>query len=106
VQALLADSQIETMAARAMVLAAAEAYDAGSDRKLGPAACKCFASEMVGRVADRAVQVHGGSGYIRGVPVERFYRDARLFRLYEGTSEIQRLVVARALLREHASAKG
>jgi alkylation response protein AidB-like acyl-CoA dehydrogenase len=77
----------------------ARAYDAGTDTRLGPACAKLFASEMVGRVADRAVQIHGGAGYIRGVPVERFYRDARLFRIYEGTTQIQQLVIAGELLR-------
>lgn len=99
VQALLADSQTDTMAARALVLDAARRFDDGTDTKLGPAASKYFASEAVGRVADRAVQVHGGAGYIRGVAVERFYRDARLFRIYEGTSQIQQLVIARQLIR-------
>jgi acyl-CoA dehydrogenase len=99
VQAMLADSQTELMAARALVRDAARAYDADEDRRLGPACAKLFASEMVGRVADRAVQIHGGAGYIRGVPVERFYRDARLFRIYEGTSQIQQLVIAGELLR-------
>jgi acyl-CoA dehydrogenase len=83
-----------------MVLDAARRYDAGTDMRLGPAATKLFCSEMVNRVADRGVQVHGGSGYMRGVPVERFYRDARLFRIYEGTSEIQKVVIARELLRD------
>jgi acyl-CoA dehydrogenase len=69
---------------------------------VGPSAAKYFASEMVGRVADRAVQVHGGAGYMRGVPVERFYRDARLFRIYEGTSQIQQVIIARALLGDAA----
>ena len=63
-----------------------------------PSCAKLFCSEMVGRVADRAVQVHGGAGYIREVPVERFYRDARLFRIYEGTTQIQQLIIGRALL--------
>jgi acyl-CoA dehydrogenase len=63
------------------------------------AACKYYASEMVGRVADRAVQIHGGSGYIRDYAVERFYRDVRLFRLYEGTSQIQQIVIARAMMK-------
>jgi acyl-CoA dehydrogenase len=98
IQAMLADSQTDTMAARALVLDAAAKFDAGADTKLGPAVSKYFASEAVGRVADRAVQIHGGSGYIRGVAVERFYRDARLFRIYEGTSQIQQLVIARQLL--------
>ena len=85
VQAMLADSQTEYLAARALVLDAAERYEAGTDRRLAPSAAKYFASEAVGRIADRAVQIHGGSGYIRGIPVERLYRDVRLFRIYEGT---------------------
>ncbi len=99
VQAMLADSHTEYLAARSLVLDAARQYDAGTDRRLAPSAAKYFASEAVGRIADRAVQVHGGSGYIRGVPVERLYRDVRLFRIYEGTSQIQQLVIARELLR-------
>ena len=99
VQAMLADSQTEYMAARALVLDAADRYDAGTDQRLGPSAAKYFASEAVGRIADRAVQIHGGSGYMRGVPVERLYRDVRLFRIYEGTSQIQQLVIAREMLR-------
>ena len=98
VQGLIADSQTELYAGRAMVLEGARAYDAGEDTRLGPSCAKYFCSEMVGRVADRAVQVFGGMGYMRGVPVERFYRDARLFRIYEGTSQIQQLVIARRLL--------
>jgi acyl-CoA dehydrogenase len=98
VQGLLADSQTELYAGRAMVLEAARAYDAGEDTKLGPSCAKYFCSEMVGRVADRAVQVFGGMGYMRGVAVERFYRDVRLFRIYEGTSQIQQVVIAKRLL--------
>ncbi|MFD1543516.1 acyl-CoA dehydrogenase family protein [Nonomuraea guangzhouensis] len=99
VQAMLADSQTELMAGRAMVLDAARAYDEGSDRRMAPSCAKLFCSEMVGRVADRAVQIHGGLGYMRSVPVERFYRDARLFRLYEGTSEVQKVIIAKQLLK-------
>jgi acyl-CoA dehydrogenase len=99
IQALLADSQTEYLAARALVLDAADRYNAGTDQRLAPSAAKYFASEAVGRIADRAVQIHGGSGYMRGVPVERLYRDVRLFRIYEGTSQIQQLVIARELLR-------
>jgi acyl-CoA dehydrogenase len=99
IQALIADSQTELYAGRAMVLQAAKAYDDGEDRRLGPSCAKYFCSEMVGRVADRAVQVFGGMGYMRGVAVERLYRDARLFRIYEGTSQIQQLVIARELVR-------
>jgi acyl-CoA dehydrogenase len=99
VAAMIADSQTELMAGRALLREAAQAFDDGSDTRLGPACAKLFCSEMVGRVADRAVQVHGGAGYIQGVPVERFYRDARLFRIYEGTSQIQQLVIAGELVR-------
>ncbi len=98
VQGLIADSVTEYLAGRALTLEVARAYDAGTDRKLGPSAAKYFCSEMVGRVADRAVQIHGGAGYMRGVPVERFYRDARLFRIFEGTSQIQQIIIARAAL--------
>jgi acyl-CoA dehydrogenase len=99
VQAMLADSQTELYAGRAMVLEAARAYDDGGDRRMAPSCAKLFCSEMVGRVADRAVQIHGGLGYMRTVAVERFYRDARLFRLYEGTSEVQKVIIAKQLLK-------
>ena len=99
VAAMIADSQTEFMAARALVRDRARAYDGGEDTRLGPACAKLFASEMVGWVADRAVQIHGGAGYMRGVAVERFYRDVRLFRIYEGTSQIQQLVIAAELVR-------
>jgi acyl-CoA dehydrogenase len=98
VQAMLAESETEARAGRALVLAAAAEYDAGTDRRQAPACAKLFCSEMVGRVADRGVQVFGGMGYMRTVSVERFYRDARLYRIYEGTSEIQKLVIARKML--------
>ena len=97
VQAMLADSQTELFAGRSMVIEAAARYDDGSDRRLAPSCAKLFCSEMVGRVADRAVQVHGGMGYMHSVPAERFYRDARLYRIYEGTSEVQRVVIAKQL---------
>jgi acyl-CoA dehydrogenase len=102
IQGLIADSQTDVMAGRSLVLAAAADFDSGKDRRLGPSCAKYFASEMVGRVADRAVQVHGGVGYMRGVTVERIYRDARLFRIYEGTSQIQQLVIAKQALRNAA----
>jgi acyl-CoA dehydrogenase len=104
VQGLLADSATDLYAARALVKDAAAAFDDGSDTRIGPSAAKYFASEAVGRIADRAVQIHGGAGYMRGVPVERFYRDARLFRIYEGTSQIQQVVIARQLLRDAVKA--
>jgi acyl-CoA dehydrogenase len=102
IQGLIADSVTDLYAGRSLVHHVASAYDAGTDRKVGPAAAKYFCSEMVGRVADRAVQIHGGSGYMRGVAVERFYRDARLFRIYEGTSQIQQVIIARQVLGEAA----
>ncbi len=100
VQAMLADSKTEAYAGRCMVRDAAGRYAAGENVSLEASACKLFASEMVGRVADRAVQIHGGSGYMQEFAVERFYRDVRLFRLYEGTSQIQQLVIARQMLRQ------
>jgi acyl-CoA dehydrogenase len=103
VQAMLAEMQTGLLAGRAMVLEAARNYDTGADRKIGPSAAKLFCSEMVGRAADLAVQIHGGLGYMHGVPVERMYRDARLFRIYEGTSEIQKLIIGRALVRDGVS---
>jgi acyl-CoA dehydrogenase len=98
VQALLAESQTEARAGRALALSSAQAFDAGTDTREGPATTKLFCSEMLGRVADRGVQVLGGLGYMRTVPIERFYRDARLYRIYEGTSEIQKLIIARQML--------
>jgi len=103
VQAMLADSRAEAYAARSMVLDAARRRDDGENVSTEAACCKYFATEMVGRVADRAVQVHGGSGYIADFGVERFYRDVRLFRLYEGTSQIQQIVIARNMLKDAAS---
>jgi acyl-CoA dehydrogenase len=102
----LADSRTEAYAARCMIRDAAKRYVAGENVSMEAACCKYFASEMVGRVADRAVQIHGGSGYIQEFAVERFYRDVRLFRLYEGTSQIQQLVIARNMLRQAESGAG
>jgi acyl-CoA dehydrogenase len=100
IQAMLADSRTECYAARSMVMDAAVKRDAGQNVSMEASCCKYYASEMVGRVADRAVQIYGGAGYIADYGVERFYRDVRLFRLYEGTSQIQQLVIARHMLRE------
>jgi acyl-CoA dehydrogenase len=99
IQAMLADSKTEAYAARCMVLDAAKRRDAGENVTLECAAAKYFASEMVGRVADRAVQIFGGAGYVADYGIERFYRDVRIFRIYEGTSQIQQLVIARNLLK-------
>ena len=87
-----------------MVEATACSYDAGESVLLNAASCKLYCTEMVGRVADRAVQVHGGAGYISEYCVERFYRDVRLFRLYEGTSQIQQLVIAKQIIRNAENA--
>ncbi len=99
VQAMIADSKTEALAARALVLQTADAKDRGEDVVLESAAAKLFASEMVGRVADRAVQVHGGAGYIADYGIERLYRDVRLFRIYEGTTQIQQVIVARETMK-------
>ncbi len=102
IQAMLADSKAEIYAARSMVLDAARRRDAGEDVSTEASCCKLFASEMCGRVADRSVQIHGGAGYIAEYAAERFYRDVRLFRIYEGTSQIQQLVIARNMIRAAA----
>jgi acyl-CoA dehydrogenase len=102
VQAMLADSQAELYAARSMAIDAARRRDDGDPVTMEAACCKYYASEMVGRVADRAVQIHGGAGYMQASAVERFYRDVRLFRLYEGTSQIQQLVIARNMVKRAA----
>ncbi|MEX3992684.1 acyl-CoA dehydrogenase family protein [Paraburkholderia sp. EG286A] len=102
IQAMLADSKAEIYAARSMVLDAARRRDNKEDVSTEASCCKLFASEMCGRVADRAVQIHGGAGYVSEYAIERFYRDVRLFRIYEGTTQIQQLVIARNMLR-HAS---
>ena len=99
VQAMLADSATESYAARTMVLDAARRRDEGTDNEALASRSKLFATEMVGRVADRAVQIFGGAGYMEEYGIERFYRDVRLFRLYEGTSQIQQLIIAKALLK-------
>jgi acyl-CoA dehydrogenase len=99
VQAMIADSKTEALAARALTLETARQRDGGENTTLEAAAAKLFASEMVGRVADRAVQVFGGAGYIADYGIERLYRDVRLFRIYEGASEIQKLIIARETLK-------
>lgn len=99
VQAMLADSKAELYAARCMVVDAAMRRDSGQNVSTEASCAKLFASEMCGRVADRCVQIHGGAGYVSDYAIERFYRDVRLFRLYEGTSQIQQLVIARNMIR-------
>jgi acyl-CoA dehydrogenase len=99
VQAMIADMQTGVMAGRALVREAARMWVTEEDRRIAPSTAKLFCTEMVGKVADLAVQVHGGAGYMRDVPVERIYRDVRLLRLYEGTSEIQRLIIGGGLVK-------
>ena len=99
VQAMIADSKTEALAARALALDVARRRDRGEPVTLEAAAAKLFASEMVGRVADRAVQIFGGAGYVADHGIERFYRDVRIFRIYEGTSQIQQVVIARETLK-------
>jgi acyl-CoA dehydrogenase len=103
VQQMLADSAIEINAARLLVLQAADDIDRGLDARERISMVKVFAAEMLGRVADRAVQVFGGMGYAKGLPIERFYRDARVQRIFDGTSEIHRCVVARSMLKHGAA---
>ena len=101
VQAMIADMQTEIHAARALILDTARKRDDGGDVKLEASMCKYFASEMCGRVADRAVQIFGGAGYVADYScIERLYRDVRLFRLYEGTSQIHQLNIAKLTLRQ------
>ena len=100
VQAMLADSKAEAYAARCMVEETARRKDAGIPVATEASCCKFYSSEMVGRVADRAVQIHGGAGYMAEYGIERFYRDVRLFRIYEGTSQIQQLVIAKNMIRD------
>jgi acyl-CoA dehydrogenase len=99
IQAMLADSRTEIYAAGCMVLDAARRRDLGENVSTEASCAKLFASEMCGRVADRAVQIFGGAGYMAEYAAERFYRDVRLFRIYEGTSQIQQLVIARNMIK-------
>lgn len=106
VQAMVADQQVGVLAGRSLVREVAASYVRGDDHRIGPSAAKLYCTEMAGTVADLAVQIHGGTGYMNGVPVERIYRDVRLLRLYEGTSEIQRLIVGGGLVKQAKRALG
>jgi len=99
IQWMLSDSATELYASQQMLYNACWRYDQGEKVSKQCAMTKLFATEMVGRVADRAVQMHGGMGYMRELPIERMYRDVRVMRIYEGTSEVQRIVIARELLK-------
>lgn len=102
IQGMLADCEAEALAARAMVEKTARLKDSGVRITKESACCKYFTTEALGRIADRVLQIHGGYGYMKDFAVERLYRDARLFRLYEGTSQIQQLVIARELLNQRS----
>jgi acyl-CoA dehydrogenase len=99
IQAMIADSKTESLAAKALTMETARRRDAGQSVTMEAAAAKYFASEMVGRVGDRAVEIFGGAGYIAEYGIERFYRDVRIFRIYEGTSQIQQVIIARETLK-------
>jgi acyl-CoA dehydrogenase len=103
VQGMLADCAAEALAARSMVEAVARDHQDGRRITKQSACCKYFATEALGRIADRVLQIHGGYGYIKEYAVERLYRDARLLRIYEGTSQIQQLIIARELIKERAT---
>ncbi|MSP97564.1 MAG: acyl-CoA dehydrogenase [Betaproteobacteria bacterium] len=103
IQAMLADSEAEAFAARAMVEKASRDKDAGVRIVKESACCKYFATEALWRIADRVMQIHGGYGYIKEYPIERLFRDARLLRIFEGTSQIQQIIIAREMMREHAA---
>jgi len=99
IQAMLADCKVEIEAARALSLETTRKRDRGEDVTMEVSLCKYYAPEMCGRVADRVVQIFGGQGYVKGLGIERFYRDVRAFRIYEGTSQIHQLNIARHLLK-------
>lgn len=103
IQGMLADCEAEALASRAMIDNVARMKDEGRNVTKESACCKYFTTEALGRIADRVLQVHGGYGYIKEYPVERLFRDARLFRIYEGTSQIQQLVIAREMLKQRAA---
>lgn len=103
IQAMLADSAMEINAARLMVLQAAGMLDRGEDARDWIAMVKVYASEVLGRVVDRGVQVFGGMGFCKELPLERYYRDARIYRIFDGTSEIHRTVIARSVLKKGAA---
>ena len=103
IQGMLADCEAEALASRAMIEKVSRMKDDGLPVTKESACCKYFTSEALGRIADRVLQIHGGYGYIKEYPIERLFRDARLFRIYEGTSQIQQLVVAREMLKQHAA---
>lgn len=105
IQALLADSKTDSLAVEALMQSVAAKYDSGETVSLEASSLKYLASEAVGRVADRAVQIYGGAGYMAEYKIERFYRDVRLLRIYEGTSQIQQIIIARQMMRQAGQAR-
>ena len=103
VQAMLADMKVDLLTTEALLQSVAAKFDAGEAVSLECSALKLHASEAVGRIADRAVQIHGGAGYMAEYKVERFYRDVRLLRIYEGTSQIQQTIIAKQMIRQAAN---
>jgi acyl-CoA dehydrogenase len=103
IQGMLADCEAEVLASRSMVERVAHMRDEGRIVTKETACCKYFTTEALGRIADRVMQIHGGYGYIKEYPIERLFRDARLLRIYEGTSQIQQLIIAREMLKEKAA---
>ena len=104
VQAMLADMKVDMLTTEALMQSVAAKFDAGEPVSLECAALKYYASEAVGRIADRAVQIYGGAGYMAEYKVERFYRDVRLLRIYEGTSQIQQTIIAKQMIRQAEAA--
>ncbi len=99
IQWMIADSEVELEAARMLVLRAAWTVDAGKDPRHASSMAKLYGANMVNNVVDRVLQIHGGMGYTRELPIERWYRQVRLYRIFEGTDEMQRLIISRDLLR-------
>ena len=102
-QAKIADSQADIYAMECMIRDAASKLDEDVDIRLEAASAKMFASEACGRIVDRVVQIYGGSGYLREYEAERFYRDSRIYRIYEGTTEIMQLMIAKIVLQKYAN---
>jgi alkylation response protein AidB-like acyl-CoA dehydrogenase len=106
IQWMIADSEVELEAARWLVLKAAWSIDAGLDPRHSSSIAKLYGAGMVNRVVDRVLQIHGGMGYTRELPIERWYRQVRLYRIFEGTDEMQRLIISRDLLRGYTMIGG
>jgi alkylation response protein AidB-like acyl-CoA dehydrogenase len=106
IQWMIADSAVELEALRWLVLSAAWQVDQGMDSRHAQSMAKLFGGIKANEIVDRMLQIHGGMGYTRELPIERWYRELRLLRIYEGTDEIQRRTIARNLLKGHVSVRG